>query len=137
MIATLWWPSLNPFEPPVPFVLIVYVVALVAIDYYSGFFSLTPEALLKILVLVTPITTLFLLLLSDADVQAFILVGVHKYRTFPDLTDYLANYTAHCFGALILTRAFKSQSVWTRAVFKAAFIVLLGVIFIEVAKGPL
>jgi hypothetical protein len=90
MIATLWWPSLNPFEPPFPFVLIGYVIALVAIDYCSGLFSLTPEALRKIFVLVTPITTFFLLFHSDANVQGFILVGLHKYRTFPDLTDYLA-----------------------------------------------
>ena len=136
MIATLWCPSLNPLESPFPFVSIAYVLALLVVDYCGPLFSLSPEARLKAIVFCMPLATVFtLLFVSAANVQMLVLLGLNKYRTFPNLSDYLANYVALCFACLILTRAFKSSSLWIRAVAKAEFIVFLAAICAELIEA--
>jgi hypothetical protein len=125
VIATLWWPSLNPIGSASVFALVAALVS----------WSLSEWSVLRrhqtAVVIVSAVLFITFLLVSAAPVIALIPFDVFnlKYRRFPNLDDYLGNYIVMAVGLLLalkLRRMSRDAGLVLCVIFAAIITIELG-----------
>jgi hypothetical protein len=95
LLATLWWPSLDPIGPASIFAVAIVCIAWVLAEIPALFRFRAPILIVSLVLFGS------FLVVSAADLSAFEPLHLPiKYRRFPDLSDYLANYLFLAVGVI-------------------------------------
>jgi hypothetical protein len=123
--ATLWWPRLDPFGPA-----LAIAAALVAVAWILAEVPALSRA--RGLLLVTSLLFFSLFLVaSAADLVALSPLHLRiKYKRFPDLSDYLANYLVLGAGAVFGLKLSRMGN-WWREIGIMSFAIFGGVALAE------
>jgi hypothetical protein len=93
LLATVWWPGLNPFG-----LASILAVTMVACAWLLAEFPARPEWRAPVLMVSLVLFSGFLVV-SAADLVALAPLQLRiKYKRFPDLDDYLANWLVLAVG---------------------------------------
>ena len=121
--ATLWWPSLQPFGPTLALAVAVVALAWVLVEIPSTSHIRGPLLLASLVVFSTLVVVL------PADLLALSPLNLHiKYKRFPGLSDYLANYLLVAVAAVFALKLVRMKRPWWQEV---------GMVFLAASAGVL
>lgn len=131
-IATLWFPSLNPFGIPSFLALGVSISGLFLTENWKRLHSDLAKATLTVIV---PPVLFGFVVGSKVPIAAFRELALYfpwqSFRNFPNADDYLANYVYLAFGLLISLRAFRLPNIPFRFLGALEVVFLLLIIIVE------
>jgi hypothetical protein len=125
-LATLWWPSLDPFGPTLAAALAVVFVAWILVEIPATS-RIRGPLLVACLVVFGG-----LMLVFPADLVALSPVHLHiKYRRFPDLSDYLGNYLLLGAAVVFALKLARLRRPWWQEIGIVSTVVIAGVALVE------